>query len=191
MKLKVSKLKVVRSTNEEAMRLIKNDQIHPRIIISKKQTKGRGTMGKKWVSNKGNMFISIYFDLVFSKIKPNQISILNPHIIKNLLKNYVKKQIHVKWPNDLLIEDKKICGVLQEVFDFKNKKYLIIGIGLNTVHKPSNKSFKSTSIMRNSNKKISNVKILNDIKDSYEKFISDIRSNKISTLKNKYLKIKK
>ena len=63
MKLKTLKFKSVKSTNDIALKLIQKKKIKPTIIISDKQTKGRGTMGKRWVSKKGNLFLSIVFDI--------------------------------------------------------------------------------------------------------------------------------
>ena len=57
MKIKVIRFKTVNSTNDIAIKLIKAKKINPALIISKKQTKGRGTMGKKWISLKGNLFL--------------------------------------------------------------------------------------------------------------------------------------
>ena len=62
MKLKLIKFNSVKSTNDEAIKLIKKGKFFPCIITAKKQTKGRGTMGKKWISEKGNLFISLFLE---------------------------------------------------------------------------------------------------------------------------------
>ena len=67
MKLRSLKFKSVKSTNDIAIRLIKKNNIRPSIILSETQTKGRGTMGKKWISKKGNLFLSIFFDMTKKK----------------------------------------------------------------------------------------------------------------------------
>ena len=67
MKLKIIKMKRVQSTNNVALKLIKKKKIKPTLITSLIQTKGKGTMGKKWISQKGNLFISI-----FLKLNPKQ-----------------------------------------------------------------------------------------------------------------------
>ncbi len=113
-------------------------------------------MGKKWISYKGNIFISIFFKVNLIKIKIENYLIINAKIIKKILNEYTKKIIKIKKPNDLLIDGKKICGILQEVIDHKKEKYLITGIGINTKISPSNKDFKSTSLKINSSKNISN-----------------------------------
>ena len=68
-------------------------------------------------------------------------------------KDYFKK-IEIKWPNDLLYNNMKFCGILQEVIKFNDFEFLIVGIGLNTNVVPQNKSFKSTSLKNILKKKL-------------------------------------
>ena len=141
-------------------------------------------MGKKWVSIKGNLFISIFFELKNKNYNFDFFSLINPHIIQNILKKHIKKKIQIKKPNDLLINKKKLCGILQEVIYFKKKKYLIIGIGINTITSPQNQDFNSTNLQIESIKKIKNIDIMKNIKKSYEELLSDISKFKISHLIN-------
>ena len=178
MKLKLIKFNSVKSTNDEAIKLIKKNKFIPCIITSKKQTKSRGTMGKKWISKKGNLFISLFFEVNSKNIKPNKFAVLNPRIIKNILTKYSKYKIFIKWPNDLLVKKRKLCGILQEVIEYNNKKFLIIGIGINTKISPKNKNFKSISLSTCSNRIIKNNEILIKIKSTYEKIISNLKKYK-------------
>ncbi len=168
MNLKLIKFHCVRSTNDEAIKIIKSRRNKQGIIISNQQTKGKGTMGKKWVSIKGNFFASIFFELKRNMPKPKEFSLINPIIIKNILRQYSKFDIKIKWPNDLLIRSKKVCGILQEFIKIENRSFLIIGIGINTIKSPINRKFKSISLKECSNKEVSNSKILNNIKKNYE-----------------------
>ncbi len=174
MKLKLIKLNSVKSTNDEAIKLIKKNKLSPCLITAKRQTRGRGTMGKKWISEKGNLFISLFFQINSKNIKANKFSVLNPRIIKNILAKYSKNKISIKWPNDLLIKKRKLGGILQEVIEYRDKKFLIIGIGVNTKISPKNKSFNSISLSACSNRIIKNKEILVKIKLAYEKIISNL-----------------
>ena len=93
-------------------------------------------MGKKWVSLKGNLFASIFFELKQNMPKADEFSLINPLIIKKILNEYSKFEVKIKWPNDLLIKSKKVCGILQELIKLDRKSFLIIGIGINTHRSP-------------------------------------------------------
>ena len=60
MKIKIKKFKKVKSTNDIALQLIKQKVSEPTLILTDKQTHGRGRIGKKWISKKGNLLISIF-----------------------------------------------------------------------------------------------------------------------------------
>lgn len=187
MKLNVVKFKSVKSTNDEAIRLIKNKNIYSGIVVSERQTKGKGTMGKKWISEKGNLFISIFFKIDLKKLKIKDFLLLNVNSIKKILTKYSKKPITIKFPNDLLIDGRKLCGILQEIIEHENDKYLITGIGINSIKATVNKKFKATSLKINSDKKIYNHFILKRIIKYYENVIIDLKTCNLKFIKNKYI----
>ena len=125
MKIKIIRFKSVKSTNDEAIRLIRSDKHLLGLVSTNFQINGRGTMGKKWISDKGNIFISIFFKVNLIKIKIENYLIINAKIIQKILNEYTKKIIKLKKPNDLLIDGKKICGILQEIINHKKKKITI------------------------------------------------------------------
>ena len=168
MKLDLIRLKKVKSTNDEAIKIIRSKKNKQGIVISNLQTKGKGTMGKKWVSQKGNFFASMFFELKKNMPKPNEFSLINPMIIKKILNEYSRFEVKIKWPNDLLIKSRKVCGVLQELIKLDKKSFLIIGIGINTLKSPNNKKFKSISLLECSDKVINNYQILKNLKKNYE-----------------------
>ena len=168
MKLNLIKFKKVKSTNDEAIKIIRSRKNKQGIIVSNLQTKGKGTMGKKWVSLKGNIFASVFFELKKNMPNYKEFSLINPLIIARILTKYTSFQVKIKWPNDLLIKSRKVCGILQELIKIDNKSFLIIGIGINTIKSPNNKNFKSISLLKCSNKVINNYQILKNLKKHYE-----------------------
>jgi BirA family biotin operon repressor/biotin-[acetyl-CoA-carboxylase] ligase len=189
-KLRMIKFKKVQSTNNVALKLIKRNKLKPTLVTSLMQTKGRGTMGKKWISQKGNLFISIFFEINQQRINFRQYAILNAYIFKNIIKRFVKKKINIKWPNDLLIGKEKICGILQEVVNFDKKSFLITGIGINTNNSPLIKNYKATSISTILGKKINNNIVLKEICKDYEKFILQNKKYSFAELRRKLIKNK-
>ena len=186
MKIKIKNYKKVKSTNDVAMKLIKRNILEPTLITTEKQTNGRGRIGKKWISLKGNLFITLFFKFDQKKINFKQFAVLNAFLLKKVISNIISKKIKIKWPNDLLFNKLKFCGILQEVIKFNNFDYLIVGIGLNTNTVPQNKSFKSTCLKNILNKKIDNQKILKKIVIAYEKFLGEKNKLSFSDLKMKY-----
>jgi len=159
--------KKVNSTNDLAIKKIKTG-ITQGIIIADYQKKGRGQHGKKWLSFKGNLFITIFF-----KIKENinikKITILNCKIIKKSIFKYIKKAISIKPPNDLLINKKKICGILQEIKFNNQSKFIVIGIGINLIKNPEIKNYPTTNIFRETGFKVKKHDLIKNIEKNYIK----------------------
>ena len=178
MKLKLIKFSNVKSTNDEAIKKIKSKKILAGIVYSYSQTKGRGTMGKKWISFNGNFFITIFFEL--KKNMPNfkEFSVLNPLILKKLLSRYTNLNIKIKKPNDLLINNNKVCGILQETLKIEKKLFLVIGVGVNTIISPKSENIKAISLKESSKVMIKNLDILENLKDGYEKIFFNYKLNK-------------
>ena len=190
MKLKIIKMKRVQSTNNPAIILLKKKKSKPTLITSLIQTKGKGTMGKKWISKKGNLFFSIFFEINQKKINFRQYAILNAFLFRKIIKKFIKIKIDIKWPNDLLIKKRKICGILQEVINFNTKTFLVVGVGINTNNSPIIKKYKTTSLNCILKKKVNNNKILNEIHKNYEKFILQTKKLSFVKLKKEILKNK-
>ena len=148
MKFKIFKFKSVTSTNDVALNLIQEKKKETGCIYADIQTKGRGTHGRKWISDKGNLFGTLFFQLKNNYPAFSEFSTINPVILSNVIENYCeKRKISFKWPNDVLVNEKKICGILQELITLKSKKFLIIGIGINIISHPKiNGEYKATNI---------------------------------------------
>ena len=174
MKFKIFRFKKVNSTNNTAIRIIKNTNLKYGMIISETQTKGRGQYGKKWVSYKGNLFVSFFFTFENLKVSLKKISKINCQLVKKLLSIYYQKKIIFKEPNDLLINKKKICGILQETLNKFDQKYLIVGIGINLVKNPNIKNYPTTNLYELINKKVSNYKLENKIRNIFESKLSKL-----------------
>ena len=172
MKFKILKFKKVKSTNNTAIKIIKSSNINYGMITSETQNNGRGQYGKKWISYKGNIFVSLFFDLKGLNMSLKKLTKLNCLLIRKLLSIYYKKEIIFKKPNDLLIDKKKICGILQETLTKFDKKYLIVGIGINLIKSPIIKNYPTTCLYELIGKKISKNKVENNLKKIFEAKLS-------------------
>ena len=187
MKFKIFKFENVTSTNDIAISLIRKKNKENGCVYAKKQTKGRGTRGKKWISRKGNFFGTIFFPLKSNYPPFNEFAIINPVILSEVIRHFCsKKNISVKWPNDIFVDGKKICGILQELITSKGKKFLIIGIGLNIISNPDIKNkYQATNILLESKKRPSIKMIIQQITYSYERFFLNLNSYKYTAFKKK------
>ena len=187
MKIETFKFKSVTSTNDVAINLIKEKKKKIGCIYADIQTRGRGTRGRRWVSAHGNLFGSIFFPLRKNYPPFNEFSIINPVIISSVIEHFCeKKKISFKWPNDVFVNGKKICGILQELITLNSKKFLIIGIGVNVISNPNiNNKYQATNILLETRKKPSIKKIINLIILSYEKFFFNLNSYNYKDFKKK------
>jgi BirA family biotin operon repressor/biotin-[acetyl-CoA-carboxylase] ligase len=92
MKIKLKKYKKVKSTNDIALKLIKKNNSCPMLVTSEQQTNGRGRVGKKWISEKGNLFISLFFKLDQKKINFKQFAVLNAFLLKKVISKNISKK---------------------------------------------------------------------------------------------------
>lgn len=135
-------LEEIDSTNSEACRIAKSKVQGNYVILSKRQLSGRGTKKRKWCSLEGNVHTSILIQTHFDIKKNLQLPFLVANVVFETIYHFAKEHsiqlnIQLKWPNDVLINNKKVAGILLESLLTHNKSYIIIGIGVNIEEVPN------------------------------------------------------
>jgi BirA family biotin operon repressor/biotin-[acetyl-CoA-carboxylase] ligase len=120
------------STNSKAKELAEGGQEHGTVVISEEQTSGRGRLGRNWVSPKYKgiwMSIILRPDIITENI--SQITLLGAAAVqKAIMEMGIKTGI--KWPNDIVLNSKKVCGILTEMSgEIDHINYIVMGIGIN------------------------------------------------------------
>ena len=112
---------------------------------------------------------SLYFlkRLLHSLTQNKKITVLNCRIIKKTLLKYIKKTISIKAPNDLLINKKKICGILQEIKFNNEAKFIVIGVGINLIKNPKIKNYPTTNILSETGFKVKKNDLIKNIEKNY------------------------
>jgi len=174
MKIKKFRFKKVKSTNNTAIRIIKNSNFKKGMVVSETQLSGKGQHGKKWISYKGNLFVSFFHELKNINLSVSAITKINCLLVKKVIGNYYKKKIIIKKPNDLLINKKKISGILQEIISKSGNKFLVVGIGINLVKSPKIKNYPTTNLSELVNKPIDKRVIEENLKTFFEKNLSKL-----------------
>ena len=167
MKLKKYSYNVVKSTNDVSFRKIRSNSSQG-AIISNNQTIGRGRYGKKWISIKGNLFMSIFYKIQH-KTNLKKITKENCQIVKSSISKFLNMKITIKAPNDLLIKNQKFCGILQETCFNENSKFLIVGIGVNIVGSPKINNYPTTYLNKYTKKRVDKLLVFRSIKQMFEK----------------------
>ena len=128
---------VLDSTNDEAKRLAGGGGAHGAVIWAKRQTAGRGRLGRTWVSAEGNFFVSVLLAPKAELAKCAELSFVAALAAAETLEAIVEnpKDITCKWPNDILYRGKKLGGILLESFTTETahgkRPWVAVGVGIN------------------------------------------------------------
>ena len=122
------------STNDVAKKLCAENKGSDAVVIADCQTAGRGRLDRTFVSPKGTgLYLSAVYTLEGDEKNLELLSSLAGLAVRDTLYNLYDLQVGVKWPNDILLEGKKLCGILCEMVNVQNRpKYVVVGIGINT-----------------------------------------------------------
>ena len=143
---------VLDSTNEEARRLASGGGSHGAVIWAKRQTSGRGRMGREWVSAEGNLFVSVLLNPPKKIEECSQLSFVAALAAAETLEAIVGDgDITCKWPNDVLFNGRKIGGILLEAFSTmdefgRERQWVVVGVGINVDSHPEHVMFPATSL---------------------------------------------
>lgn len=144
----IQQFESLKSTNSYAFELANLRQIsHGEIILARQQTQGRGRQNRDWVSPAGNLYFSLVLQPKIELQKIWQISFVAIVALGATVEKITKNLVQNKWPNDLLIEQKKVAGILLENKIFQEScEFVILGIGVNIASKPDNAIFAAASL---------------------------------------------
>lgn len=192
--MEIIKLNTADSTNSFLKGLTYSSDLQNfTVVVAKQQTKGRGQLERKWVSEPNkNLTFSIF--VKFNKLKITKNKYLNFAISLAIYDVLLSKKIvktTIKWPNDLLSGNKKICGILIEnTFSGNNIKNSIVGIGLN-VNQEIFPKFKpnATSLKLETGLEFNLNKLLNEILTAIQNKINLLETKQFALLEENYLKV--
>ena len=123
--------KEVDSTNDVAKYLAENGAEEGTVVVAEIQNRGKGRRGKTWISPPGGVWMSIILRPDILPSRAPQLTLVTGVAVAETLKKELKLNVGIKWPNDILIGNKKVCGILTEVNASINKvNYVIVGIGI-------------------------------------------------------------
>ena len=142
----------VDSTNEEAKRLAAGGAGNGTIVWAGRQTAGKGRRGRTWVSEPGNLYCSILLRPDIKAASASHLSLLTGLAVADTVAAMVppSADVQVKWPNDVLIERRKVAGILLETAGGTESglEWVVVGVGINVAHAPEGNEFPATFLDR-------------------------------------------
>ncbi len=139
------------STNTDAMALGSAGKPHGTIVVAEEQTAGRGRLGRTWESARGvNLYLSILLRPDIAPALAPQLSLLAGVAVAAALEK-LGVAAHIKWPNDIVVGGRKLCGILTEIAAETDRvQHVVVGIGVNLnasgEHFPEELRAKATSV---------------------------------------------
>ncbi len=156
----------VNSTIDKAM-----DFPEKSVIVADLQLKGKGRFKRSWSSSKGGIYLSI----VLESLNPQYLTFIAAISTQKAIKEVCNINTVIKWPNDLICNKKKLCGILTVI----KKEKAIVGIGINTNNIiPKTLKDKAVSLNKIINKKINNKSIINNLLKHFEFYLKLLKNKK-------------
>jgi len=171
------------STNTWAKELAAQGAPEGTLVIAEKQTEGRGRRGRSWFSPPGG---GIYFSLILRPvISPGEtpkITLMTAVVLAETLISLMKLKLRIKWPNDILVNGKKLAGILTEIStEMDAVNYIIVGLGLNVNTQfeqfPQDIKGNATSILIENGKQFPRVKLIQHYLKLYEIYYDMFKNN--------------
>ena len=120
------------STNSESLRQIQSGNIENRVVVASSQTAGRGRRGRQWLSPKnGGIYLSLTRRFSMEANALQALSLVTAISVVDALQKFGAQGLQLKWPNDVLFEQKKLAGILLELQQKENSCFVVFGIGVN------------------------------------------------------------
>ena len=188
---KVEAFETIDSTNTKAKQLAELGEEEGTLIISDEQTAGKGRRGRSWCSKKGaNIFMTL---LIRPRIEPKYLSgitLLAAMSVATAIKDICDTEAKIKWPNDIVINKKKICGILTEMSSEMNYvNYAVIGIGINVNDDeiPQEIRKNASSIYLETDRKVNRNELAAKVVEKFDSYYKEfLKTNDLSALTDEY-----
>lgn len=164
------------STMDEAFKLGMEGAPEGTVVCAETQTKGRGRLGRNWASPKHKgVYLSIILRPKLSPTESAKLTLLSAVAVAQAVEKVSGIAANIKWPNDLLIKNKKFAGILTELrAEADQMKFVIVGIGLNVNNAATQLVDGATSLRQEAGKAFSRVEVVQEILRAFERWYSHL-----------------
>jgi BirA family biotin operon repressor/biotin-[acetyl-CoA-carboxylase] ligase len=175
-------LSEVASTNTLAMELAASGKPEGTVVIAEMQTGGKGRLGRKWISPKGNLYLSVVLRPNVPMHKAPLITLMGAVAVASAIRTTCGLAAGIKWPNDILVSGKKVSGLLTEMSAEQDRiRHIVLGIGVDVnmemVELPPEVRSLTTTLAAEAGAKINRTtllqQLLRDLESWYQKFLTN------------------
>lgn len=179
------------STNTQAKRLAEQEKYQGALVIAEMQSTGKGRRGRNWESPKGTgIWMSLLLRPEILPSKAPMLTLVMAYSVAEAIREITGQAVEIKWPNDLILHGKKICGILTEMsaeIDYINHVVIGIGINVNTMEFPEEIAATATSLRLEGQKTIKRGELISCIMSYFEKnYEAFIIKQDLSEIKDAY-----
>ncbi len=191
---KIHFLEEVDSTNTYAAKLVQKGATEGEVVIADCQTRGRGRMDREWHSPSGkNLFTSIILKPPVNPSSASQMTLMAGVAVAELISEFCPGRVTLKWPNDVLIDGKKVCGILTEMKTKGDKiDYVIVGIGINInmerLDFPEELQGSSTSLKEETAEHVSRTEFAAGLYNYFEKCYHTLTAEGFDSIRDRWMK---
>ncbi|NLZ54736.1 MAG: biotin--[acetyl-CoA-carboxylase] ligase [Thermoanaerobacteraceae bacterium] len=164
---------VTESTNDDAKKLAQEGAPSGTLVIAERQQGGRGRMGRAWNSPAGGLWLSIVLRPELSPVDAPKLTIMSAVAVAEAIIQATGICAKIKWPNDILVNEKKVCGILTEIsaeMDIINHVIIGIGINVNNNNFPDELKDKSRSLKQIKREEVDRIKVLTILLERLEHY---------------------
>ncbi|WP_170829196.1 biotin--[acetyl-CoA-carboxylase] ligase [Acidaminobacter hydrogenoformans] len=169
------------STNSEAKRFAEDHPGQSALFVAEEQTAGRGRLGRQWMSEQGTgLYLSL---LIRPEIEPSRASLVTQVAAvatAEAVEAVTGLEAQIKWPNDLIVDGKKVCGILAELSaEMTAVNYLVVGIGINVNQSdlPGEIQDKASSLRRLTGRKIDRQTLLRAVVERFGHYLGALQDD--------------
>lgn len=185
----------VDSTNDIAMEKGGEGAEEGLVVIAESQLHGRGRLGRTWISPRGvNLYVSILLRPEFSPLYAAALTMMASVSTAAAISKTTGLDVRIKWPNDVLLDQKKVSGILTEMNAEEDRiNYVVIGMGVNVNMKkddfPKDLRMPATSLMEGLGSKVDRIFLLCSLLESIDSNYEDLKNKGIIPIMQKWRKL--
>lgn len=178
------------STNTRAKMLGKENVMNGTIVVTDRQTAGRGRRGRDWVSPSGNCYFSLLLRPSIHTENASRITLVAALALAEAISGVSGLDVQIKWPNDVVVNGKKLCGILTESSaDVNGLKYVVVGVGINVNQEMFDRSIEdmATSIALQTGRMTDCAQLIGEFLNCFEKLYDlFLKTEDLSALMESY-----